>query len=227
MGKIIQLEAGDGHAFDAYRADPDGEARGGLVVMQEAFGVNEHIRAICDAYAASGYVTAAPAIYDRQQRGATFDYDEASWARAREFRARVDYGHIMLDIASAIAALRAHGRVGIVGFCVGGSAAWLAACRLNIDAVVCYYPSDIGKQYMETPHCPVIVHFAERDRLVSAADHDNFRAAHPDVPTHIYPAEHGFNNWHRPVTYDKASADLARDRTLALFATCVAHRVAR
>ena len=75
MGKIIQLEAGDGHAFDAYRADPDGEARGGLVVMQEAFGVNEHIRAVCDAYAASGYVTTAPAIYDRQQRGATFDYD--------------------------------------------------------------------------------------------------------------------------------------------------------
>ena len=86
MGKIIQLEAGDGHAFDAYRADPDGEARGGLVVMQEAFGVNEHIRAVCDVYAASGYVTTAPAIYDRQQRGATFDYDEASWARAREFR---------------------------------------------------------------------------------------------------------------------------------------------
>src|ERR1700704_5238657 len=151
MGEIIQLEAGDGHALEAYRADPDGKARGGLVVMQEAFGVNEHIRAVCDAYAASGYVTMAPAIYDRQQRGATFDYDEASWGLAREFRARVDYDHIMLDVASAIAALRIHGRVGIVGFCVGGSAAWLAACRLDVDAAGRYYPFHIGQ-----PHCPTL-----------------------------------------------------------------------
>src|SRR4029079_16034499 len=107
------------------------------------------------------------AIYDRQQRGATFDYDEASWTRAREFRARVDYDHIMLDIASALAALRTHGRVGIVGFCVGGSAAWLASCRLDVDAAVCYSPSDIGKQYAAKPRCPVIMHFAEQDRLVS------------------------------------------------------------
>ena len=166
MGKIIQLEAGDGHAFDAYRADPDGEARGGLVVMQEAFGVNEHIRAVCDAYAASGYVTAAPAIYDRQQRD-------------------------------------------------------------DVDAAACYYPSDIGKQYAVTPRCPVIMHFAERDRLVSAADRDTFRAAHPDVPTHVYPAEHGFNNWHRPVTFDRESADLARERTLAWFAAYVGNGPAR
>jgi carboxymethylenebutenolidase len=189
--------------------------------------VNEHIRAVCDAYAASGYITTAPAIYDRQQRGATFDYDEVSWGRARELRARVDYDHIMLDIASAIAALRTRGRVGIVGFCVGGSAAWLAACRLDVDAAACYYPSDIGKQYAATPRCPVIMHFAERDRLVSAADRDTFRAAHPDVPTHVYPAEHGFNNWHRPVTFDRESADLARERTLAWFAAYLGNGPAR
>lgn len=144
-------------------------------------------------------------------------------ARAREFRARVDYDHIMLDIASAIATLRAHGRVGIMGFCVGGSAAWLA----DVDAAACYYHSDIGKQYAATPRCPVIVHFADQEGLVSAADRDNFRAAHPDAPAHVYPAQHGFNNWHRPVTYDKASADFARERTLAWFATYVAHGVAR
>ena len=158
MGKIIQLEAGDRHAFDAYRADPGGKARGGLVV---------------------------------------------------------------------IAALRTHGRVGIVGFCVGGSAAWLAACRLDIDAAACYDPSDIGKQYAATPRCPVIMHFAEQDRLVSAADRDAFRGAHPDVPTHVYPAEHGFNNWHRPVTFDRESADLARERTLAWFAAYVGNGPAR
>ena len=113
-----------------------------------------------------------------------------------------------------------------LGFCVGGSAAWLAACRLDVDAAACYYPSDIGKQYAATPRCPVIMHFAERDRLVSAADRDNFRAAHPDIPVHVYPAEHGFNNWHRPVTYDEESAGLARERTLAWFATYVAARAA-
>ena len=140
MSEIIRLKAADGHALDAYRADPDGKPRGALVVVQEAFGVNEHIRAVCDDYAGSGYTAVAPAIYDRQQRDATFDYDEASWGRAREFRARVDYDHIMLDVASAIAYLRIHGRVGIVGFCVGGSAAWLAACRLDVDAAACYDP---------------------------------------------------------------------------------------
>jgi carboxymethylenebutenolidase len=227
MGEIVQLEAGDGHALDGYRADPDGKARGGLVVVQEAFGVNEHIRAVCDTYAVMGYAAIAPAIYDRQRRGAAFDYDEASWARAREFRARVDYDHVMFDLAAAIAALRAHGRVGIVGFCVGGSAAWLAACRLDADAAACYYPSDIGKQYAATPLCPVIMHFAERDRLVSAADRDDFRAAHPDVPVHVYPAEHGFYNWHRPVTYDDESAKLSHERTLVWFATHFANGAAR
>ena len=183
---------------------------------------NEHIRAVCDAYAASGYVTAAPAIYDRQQRGATFDYDEASWGCARiprPHRLRPHHARRRLAIAA--------GRVGIVGFCVGGSAAWLAACRLDIDAAACYDPSDIGKQYAATPRCPVIMHFAEQDRLVSAADRDTFRAAHPDVPTHVYPAEHGFNNWHRPVTFDRESADLARERTLAWFAAYVGNGPAR
>jgi carboxymethylenebutenolidase len=106
-------------------------------------------------------------------------------------------------------------------------AAWLAACRLDVDAAACYYPSDIGKQYAAMPRCPVIMHFAERDRLVSTADRNTFRATHPDVPTHVYPAEHGFNNWHRPVTFDRESADLARERTLAWFAAHLGNGPAR
>jgi carboxymethylenebutenolidase len=223
MGSTVQLQAADGHRLDAYRADPAGPALGGLIVVQEAFGVNEHIRAVCDDYAAKGYVAMAPAIYDRQERNATFGYDEASVTRARALRARIDYDAILRDIAAVIAALRPGGRVGIVGYCVGGSAAWLAACRLEVDAAACYYASDIGKQVGETPRAAVIMHFAERDRLVSAADRASFQAAHPDVPVYIYAADHGFNNWHRPAGYDQASAARARERTSALFARHVAN----
>jgi carboxymethylenebutenolidase len=222
LGQTVPLETTDGHTLDAYRAAPAGRTTGGIIVMQEAFGVNEHIRAVCDDYAARGYMALAPAIYDRQQRNATFGYDEAAVARARELRSRIRYDQIMLDIAAAVAALRPLGGVGIVGFCVGGSAAWLAACRLAVDAAACYYPSDIGKQYGESARCPVVMHFAEHDRLVSAADVENFRARHPDLPTYLYAADHGFNNWHRPSGYDQASAKLALARTLTLFAQHVA-----
>src|SRR4029450_12095910 len=133
--------------------------KGGLVVVQEAFGVNEHIRAVCHDYASRGYCTAAPAIYARQQRNAVFDYDEDSAARARAMRANIRYDHVMLDVAAGITALRRAGRVGGVGYCVGGSAAWLAACRLDAAACVAYYPSDIGKQTQDLPRCPMILHF--------------------------------------------------------------------
>jgi carboxymethylenebutenolidase len=226
MGQTLQLAADDGHRFDVYRADPATTPLGGVIVVQEAFGVNEHIRAVCDRYAEHGYVAMAPALYDRQQRNATFGYDEAQSTAARALRARIDYAAVLRDLAAVIAALRPYGGVGIVGYCVGGSAAWLAACRLRVDAAACYYASDIGKQYQETPRCPVIMHFAERDRLVSAADRDHFQAAQRDVPAFIYAADHGFNNWHRPASYDAASAELALARTLALFAQHVAGRTA-
>lgn len=224
MGQVIQLQAADGHMLDAYRADPPNGTRGGVVVVQEAFGVNEHIRAVCDDYAGRGYCAVAPAIYDRQQRNATFDYDEASAARARAMRANIRYDQVMLDVAAGITALRRAGRVGVVGYCVGGSAAWLAACRLDAAASVCYYPSDIGKHTQERPRCPVIMHFAERDRLIPASDVTKLRADQPQLTVYVYAAEHGFNNWHRPASYDAASAALALERTLDFFDKHVARR---
>ena len=224
MGQTIQLQAADGHTFDAYRADPPNGTKGGLVVVQEAFGVNEHIRAVCDDYAGRGFVALAPAIYDRQQRGASFGYDEPSASQARAMRAKIRYEHVMLDVAAGIGALRRAGRVGIVGYCVGGSAAWLAAARLDAVAAACYYPSDIGKQTKEQPRCPVILHFAERDRLIPQADVAALKQEHPQLPVYIYPAEHGFNNWHRPASHDAASAALALERTLDFFDRHVARR---
>lgn len=217
MGQIIQLQAADGHVLDAYRADPPGGAKGGIVVVQEAFGVNEHIRAVCDDYASRGYGALAPAIYDRQQKNATFGYEEPSASQARTMRANIRYDQVMLDVAAGITALRGAGRVGVVGYCVGGSAAWLAACRLDAAAAVCYYPSDIGRQFQERPRCPVILHFAERDRLIPQSDVDALQREQPQLPVYIYPAEHGFNNWHRASSYDADGAALALERTLALF----------
>jgi carboxymethylenebutenolidase len=142
--------------------------------------------------------------------------------QARALRRGLDYDLALRDTDAAVAALRSHGRVGVIGYCVGGSAAWLAADRLAIDAAVCYYPSDLRLQLSAQPKCPVVMHFAERDHFITADVVAAFRTAHPDVPTWLYPADHGFNCSNRPQGYEAASAELAFGRTLALLAEHVA-----
>jgi carboxymethylenebutenolidase len=222
MGRMVTLTAADGHRLDAYLAEPQGEPRGGLLVIQEVFGVNEHLRAVCDDYAGEGYRVLAPALYDRQERGAVFGYAPEEMNRVRALRRGIDWDKLPLDVAAGIAALRPM-RIGMVGYCLGGSVTWLAACRLGIEAGSCYYPTDIAKQFQETPRCPVIVHFAEHDHIVLPDIVEKVKAAHPGMPIHLYPAEHGFNCWHRPMpNYHPESALLARERTLALFEKYVA-----
>ncbi|MPZ55229.1 MAG: dienelactone hydrolase family protein [Rhizobiales bacterium] len=221
MGKVIKLAASDGHGLAAYRADPP-EPKGGVVVLQEAFGVNAHIRSVCDAFAAHGYAAIAPALYDRQQKNAAFGYDPDSAQQALALRRKLVYADALRDIAAAVTSLRVQGRVGAVGYCVGGSAAWLAAAHLAVDAAACYYASDIGKQLDERPRCPVIMHFAERDHIIPMEHVEKFRTAHPEVPVHVYAAAHGFDCTARPSTHDAPSAALALERTLALFAAHVA-----
>jgi len=217
VSTTLQLQAADGHLFDAYRADAAIPVKGEIVVLQEAFGVNVHIRAVCDDYAGRGYNAIAPALYDRQRRNAAFGYDKAAMEQARALRSRLNYAEALLDVDAAVAALRPGGKVGVVGYCVGGSVAWLAACRLRIDAASCYYPSDIGQQLDEHPRCPVIMHFAERDHIIDMPTVHRFSTEHPDVRAFLYPADHGFNCWDRERSYDAASAQLALQRTLALF----------
>ncbi|HUL08724.1 MAG TPA: dienelactone hydrolase family protein [Candidatus Acidoferrum sp.] len=217
MGNWIKLTASDKHEFDAYLATPAGKPRGGIVVVQEIFGVNHHMRAVTDRFAAAGYAALAPALFDRVERKVDVGYDEAGIAKGRAVRQRLGYEEAMRDTAAAGAQLQQFGKVGIVGYCWGGNIVWLAACRLPVAAGVGYYGGDIANLLNEKPKVPVMLHFGELDQHIPASVVDRIRAAAPKVPVHTYPAGHGFNCDERK-DYDAASADRARDRTLAFFA---------
>ncbi len=217
-GQTLTLTAEDGHQCGAYRADPDGTPRGGIVVIQEIFGVNKHIRSVCDGFAADGYAALAPALYDRETPGVELAYDTAGITRGREIRAEVGWDNPVRDIAAAVEALAPVARIGAVGYCWGGSLAWLAATRLQVACAVCYYGGQIVNFKDEKPGCPVLMHFGETDHSISMDDVETIRAAQPGVPTHVYPgAGHGFNCDMRAESHP-ASAELARVRTLAFFA---------
>ncbi|MGE0118085.1 MAG: dienelactone hydrolase family protein [Dongiaceae bacterium] len=219
MGTHVTLTASDGHGFTAYLATPAGAPRGGIVVVQEIFGVNRHIRGVADRFAAAGYAALAPALFDRAERDVEVGYDEASIAKGRAVRQRVPYDDVLRDTAAAVTELRRFGKVGLVGYCWGGSIAWLAACRPvpGLAAAVGYYGGDIANRLNERPKVPLMLHFGERDAHIPAEAVARIRAAAPDVPVYTYPAGHGFNCDERK-DYDAASADAARERTLAHFA---------
>ena len=216
MGQMITLTAADGHAFSAYRADPDGPPKGGLVVVQEIFGVNGHIQSVCDGFAGDGYAVIAPAYFDRLRPGVDMDYSAESVAAGRELAMQIGWDGPMQDTAAAAAALKDAGHVGVVGYCWGGSVAWLAATRLALPGVG-YYGGRTAGLIDETPQAPVMLHFGEKDSHIPQEDVDKIAAAHPDVPIHLYPAGHGFNCDAR-ADFHPESASLARERTMAFFA---------
>jgi carboxymethylenebutenolidase len=217
MGKNLDITASDGHVLAAYLATPEGKPRGGLVVIQEAFGVTAYVRSVCDAYAKDGYASIAPALYDRQRRDAAFDDAEApeALAEARRLRAALEWPKVMFDVQAAIDAVRITGRVGIVGYCVGGSVAWLAALSLPVAAASCYYGRDVVDFLDRAPKCPTILHFGAHDHLIAPEDVERIRAAFPDLPNYVYPAGHGFDG--AGERHHEPSARLARERTLELF----------
>lgn len=217
MSDTIHVRASDGFELGVYRATPDGQPKGTVVVIQEIFGVNDHIRAVADGYAADGYLAFAPQIFDRVASGIELGYEQADMTRGIELAfQRLDHGKTMLDLAATVAA--GSGRVGVVGYCFGGLLAWRAACELEgLSAAVCYYGGGIAREADRTPACPVMMHFGERDAHIPMSDVERIRAAHPEVAVHVYPADHGFNCDHR-ASYDAASAAEARGRTLAFFA---------
>ena len=217
MGTTIDIETTDGHKLTGYRAEPSGDPRGGLVVIQEIFGVNSHIRAVADGFAAEGYVALAPAMFDRVGPGIELGYSPEDVEKGREIRARIDYDDAVRDMGAAVSAL-AGLPVGVVGYCWGGSLAWSAATRLDgLKAAVGYYGGFIPEMADETPRHPVMLHFGESDESIPLEGVDKVKAAHPDVPIYLYAAGHGFNCDQRG-SYDEASARLARERTLAFFA---------
>jgi len=215
MSRTIELSASDGHRLQAYIAPPSGTPRGALVVAQEIFGVNSHIRSVADGYAADGYLAIAPALFDRVERNVEIGYLPADVQRGRALKEAAGNDKALLDIAAAIAHVRRAGKVGIVGYCWGGLLCWLSACKLDgLAASVPYYGGGMPEHAQLSPRCPVMAHFGELDEHIPLASVEAYRAAQPGVVVHLYPAQHGFNCEQR-ASYHPASAKLARERTLA------------
>jgi len=216
-GETLTLTAADGHVFSAYVAEPEGTPRGGVIVVQDIFGVNAHFRAVADRYAALGYRAIAPALFDRVRPNVELPYTTAGRDEGRAVVADVTFEAAGLDLDATRAALAAAGKVGIVGFCWGGTVGWTSVTRFDgFAAASCYYPGRIQEFAAETPRCPVQFHFAEHDHSIGPAEIDVVRAAqHANVEIFVYPASHGFNCDVR-AEYDAPSATLARDRTLRL-----------
>ena len=218
MGENITLKASDGHQFAAYRVAPKGQAKGAMVVVQEIFGVNSHIREVAEGYAADGYLAIAPALFDRAERNVELGYAQADIARGRDIRMKVPWEQAMLDTQAAIDAVKSAGKVGIVGYCWGGSVVWLTAARAKgLAAAVGYYGGAVAQFADEKLACPVMLHFGDKDASIPLSDVAKVQKAHPEVTVHIYEADHGFNCDHRG-QFNAAAAKLARERTLAFLA---------
>jgi carboxymethylenebutenolidase len=215
MGTPVRLNAADGFILDGYRAEPKGAARGGLVVAQEIFGVNHHIRSVCDRFAAEGYLTVAPALFDRARKGVELGYTPDDIAGGREIMQKLDMNDVMKDMASAIAMVQGVGKLAVVGYCWGGTVAWASATRLSgLACSIAYYGGGIGGLAGEQPRCPVMLHFGDQDQSIPMEVVEKVRAAHPNLPLYVYPAGHGFNCEERG-SYHPESARLALERTLA------------
>ena len=213
-----ELTAADGHTLSAYAAGPR-EARRALVVVQEIFGVNRHMRRVCDEFAREGYAVICPALFDRTERGVELGYEQADVARGRTLRGTIDAGKTVLDILAAAAALPKGAKHGIIGYCWGGTVAWHGATRSSaFDAAVGWYGGGIAAAKEEVPRCPVQLHFGEVDASIPLADVEAVRAARPEVEVFVYPAAgHGFGCEERG-SYKPEDAALAQRRSLAFFA---------
>ncbi|KAF1042326.1 dienelactone hydrolase family protein [Xylophilus sp.] len=224
MGTFVDLQAADGTAIPAYVAEPAGAPRGAVVVVQEIFGVNSHIRAAADGYAAAGYLAVAPAVFQRVQPGVELGYDADDVKAGAALKAQTEAlpaPGVLQDLQAAVDYASRAGKVGIVGYCYGGLLAWRAAAEVSgLSAAVPYYgggvvttPAEVARR----PRVPVLAHFGERDKHLPLDAVEAFGRAHPEVEVHVYAADHGFNCDQRG-SHDAPAAALARERTLAFFA---------
>jgi len=218
MGSMIELKAADGHKLAAYRAEPQGKPRGGVVVIQEIFGVNSHIKAVADGYAADGYLAVAPAMFDRVQRGYDTGYSQPEIQAGIVVMQKLDWKQTMLDADAAVAEAKKAGKVGIVGYCWGGTVCWVAAARLSgLACSAPYYGGGMPGFIGEKPKIPTMCHFGELDQSPTLEQSKAIAKAHPEITAHFYPgAGHGFNCDQRG-SYHAESAKLARQRTVEFF----------
>ena len=217
-GTITKLKAADGFEFGVYEVSPDGPPKGGLVMVQEIFGVNDDMKRAADRFAAHGYHVLAPSMFDRHEPGfASEDHSPEGIAKAGGLARQNGMENAMMDIKACFHALENEGPVFVTGFCYGGSMAWLAACNIpGFKAASAYYGSLLASTKDLTARCPVIAHYGKTDPFIPVADGEAFAAANPDVQTYFYDAGHGFAR-EGSHDYDAESDKLALERTLALF----------
>ena len=218
MSKVVKLQASDGHELDAYVAQPDGKPWGGLVVVQEIFGVNQHIRSVADRFAQEGFYAVAPALFDRVQRNLELTDAGEDMQKGMAAAQKINIDDAVKDVDAALqyAAKETGKPAGVVGYCYGGTLAWLSATRLAPAAAVGYYGGHIARFAGEKPRVPVMLHFGKHDNHIPQADVEKVQAAHPEVEIYWYDAGHAFNNDTR-ASYNEAAATEAMARTLAFF----------
>lgn len=216
MSEYVELKAADGQELSAYVARPEGEPVAGLVVVQEIFGVNQHIRAVTDGFAKDGFLAVAPAVFDRIERGVELGYEGADMQKAMSLVPKLDAEGALADVAAAVEFARSTSRkkAGVVGYCFGGTIAWLAATRGHADAAVGYYGGRIASYAGETPVVPVMLHFGRQDTHIPVEAVAKVQDAHPEVEVYWYDAGHAFN---RDVgaSYRPQAAKEARERSLS------------
>jgi len=218
MGTMIQLTAADGHKFSAYRVEPKGKPKGAIIVVMEIFGVNSHIKKVTDEYAADGYLAIAPATFDRVHPGLDVGYGPEDLEIGRAAMKKVSLDDAMKDITATMKNIESAGKIGIVGYCWGGTAAWKAACNLpGITCAAPYYGGGIPGLTAEKPKCPVMFHWGETDHSIPLEKAKEVAAAHTDQTHHFYAAGHGFNCDQRG-SYSAEASKVARERTLEFLA---------
>lgn len=211
----VNLTSADGHRLRAFQARPRGTEKGRLLVVQEIFGVNRHIRSVCERYAEDGYLTLAPALFDRVEHDVELAYDESGIQRGRALMGAVPMDSAIVDVEAALGHLGGSGSAAIVGYCWGGTIAWAAASRLPLRAAIAYYGGGIGNRLDEAPRMPALLHFGEQDHAIPLSVADGVRERHPGAIVHLYPAGHGFNCDER-ASFHRESAGLAYRRSLGL-----------
>ena len=219
MGKQFTLTTSDAHKLGGYRADPAGKPKGGLVVIQEIFGVNHHIRAVCDRLANEGYVAVAPAMFDRFKPNFESGYTPDEIASARALMGNLNWDAAMKDVEAALGDIKSIGACGVIGFCFGGSVSFLAACRVNgLKAAICYYGGTIAKNADEKPKCPVQMHFGEKDAGIPLSDVETIKQKQPQAEVYVYKdAQHGFHCDER-ASFQKEAAGVAWKRSMEFLA---------
>jgi len=226
MSEFTTIMSRDGHEMRAWLAAPPGKPRGAIVVVQEIFGVNSHIRSVTDGYAADGYVAIAPSLFDRVRKGIELGYAQPDVQEGFGYVQQLKPEQTLLDLSAAIAVVKHAGRVGMVGYCWGGKMAYVSACELPLACAVCYYGGSIAQSLDKKPKCPVMYHFGELDTHIPLTDVDKIKAANPEGIFHVYSgAGHGFNCDQRS-SFAPQPAALARERSLAFFSRHLAQAIA-